>query len=147
MSVRAKHPRLSPKSRARQSGFSMVETLVSIVIFSLGVLGIVQFQATAVSMSSEARNRIEASMLAESIVHTVWLDRANMTSYEYTGAGHAPDAIKGWVASIAENLPNGRGIVDANPTQGTVRVEVRWTPLRAASESRYITVATMRGAQ
>jgi type IV pilus assembly protein PilV len=45
----------------------LIEALVAILIFSLGILGLVAMGATAVSSQSDAQYRTEASSLADSI--------------------------------------------------------------------------------
>ena len=57
--------RLTPSRAAarlrRQGGFMLIEALIAILIFSIGILGIVGLQAAAVNQSTDARYRSEAA--------------------------------------------------------------------------------------
>lgn len=46
-----------PSGRPEQMGFSLIEVLISVVILSIGMLGAVGMQATAMKSNKEARNQ------------------------------------------------------------------------------------------
>ena len=50
-----------------QSGFFLIEAMVAILIFALGILGLVAMGGAAVSSQSDAQYRTEASSLADAI--------------------------------------------------------------------------------
>ena len=52
-------------SPASQQGVVLLESLIAILIFSLGVLGIVGLQATMIKSTTEAKYRSEASYIAQ----------------------------------------------------------------------------------
>ncbi len=54
--------------RKTQSGVMLLEALIAILIFSLGVLGIVGMQASAISASRDAKYRADAALLANELV-------------------------------------------------------------------------------
>ena len=62
-----------------QGGFFLIEAMVAILIFSLGILGLVAMGGTAVSSQSDAQYRTEASSLADAIAGQIALgvDRTN----------------------------------------------------------------------
>ncbi|MGD8478250.1 MAG: type IV pilus modification protein PilV [Burkholderiales bacterium] len=96
-----------------QSGVMLLEALIGILIFSLGILALVGMQATAVRATSDARDRTEASTLASQIVGEMWLDRANLASYAYDGSGTPPAALNNWVNQVENSLP---GAANNHPT-------------------------------
>ena len=55
-----------PRS-ARQRGFFLIEALVAILIFALGILGLVALGGTAVASQSDAQYRTDASNIADAI--------------------------------------------------------------------------------
>jgi len=57
-----------------QRGVFLIEALLGILIFSLGILSLVAMQTAAVSAQSDARYRIEAANLADQIVSEIWLN-------------------------------------------------------------------------
>ena len=76
-------------SIARQRGVFLIEALVAILIFSLGILGMVAMGATAVSAQSDAQYRSDADAFANAIVSQIALnvDRGTPTDTESTRAG------------------------------------------------------------
>ena len=68
--MRAPDPRRLVPS---QGGFFLIEAMVAILIFALGILGLVAMGGTAVSSQSDAQYRTEASSLADAIAGEVAL--------------------------------------------------------------------------
>jgi type IV pilus assembly protein PilV len=65
-----------------QSGFFLIEAMVAILIFALGILGLVAMGGTAVASQSDAQYRTEASSLADAIAGEIALgiDRTDETT-------------------------------------------------------------------
>src|SRR5204863_9237061 len=61
------------RSATPQRGFFLNEAMVAILIFALGILGLVAMGGTAVSSQSDAQYRTEASSLADAIAGEVAL--------------------------------------------------------------------------
>jgi type IV pilus assembly protein PilV len=57
---------VSPR-RSVEGGFFLIEAMVAILIFALGILGLVAMGGTAVASQSDAQYRTEASSLADAI--------------------------------------------------------------------------------
>ena len=57
---------------SRQNGSVLLESLIAVVIFSIGVLAIVGMQAFAVSASSDAKYRNDANFLANQLLGSMW---------------------------------------------------------------------------
>jgi len=91
---------------ARQDGVMLLEALIAILIFSLGILSLVALQATAIQLTSDARYRTDASLLANRLLGEMWasgLDLAQLkANFESGGAGY--DTWKNIVAS-RDGLP------------------------------------------
>ena len=75
----------------------LIEALVAILIFSLGILGLVAMGATAVSSQSDAQYRTEASSLADSIAGAiaVGVDRTDPVTKAATLAAFAHQPTPG----------------------------------------------------
>jgi type IV pilus assembly protein PilV len=58
---------MGPPHHRNQAGFSMVEVLVAIVILSIGVLGAVGLQASALQANKEVRYQVVAVTLAKEL--------------------------------------------------------------------------------
>ncbi|NNM68404.1 MAG: hypothetical protein HKM00_00265 [Gallionella sp.] len=66
----------------------LLEGLIAILIFSMGILAIVGMQAVAIKNSTDAKYRADASYFANQIIGQMWADRFNLASYaNYAGAG------------------------------------------------------------
>ncbi|MDD2928597.1 MAG: prepilin-type cleavage/methylation domain-containing protein [Sideroxydans sp.] len=77
-----KHPLIN--SRSAQQGVVIIEAMIAILIFSVGVLGIVGMQANMVKNTTDSRYRAEASYIAQQMIGTMWSDMdpiANLDNY------------------------------------------------------------------
>jgi type IV pilus assembly protein PilV len=108
------HPAACHRRSSR--GFTLVEVLVSVVIFSIGVLGLVRLQATAVKMATDARQRAEATFLADQLLARMLIsDPATATTFAHhpdTGSTCAPGGaasanalVTDWLAQVAAAFP------------------------------------------
>lgn len=56
------------------AGFFMLEALIAILIFSLGLLGLVAMQGAAISAQSDAQYRAEAAKFANEMLSNMWVN-------------------------------------------------------------------------
>lgn len=84
-----------------QSGVMLIEAMIGILIFSIGILALIGMQATAMRNTTDARYRSEAAFLATQIIGQMWVDRANLSLY--ASAGYAPR--DNWVNQVSATLP------------------------------------------
>jgi type IV pilus assembly protein PilV len=105
----------APPVRA-QRGFSLVEVLVAVVVFALGVLGLVRLQATAVKMSTDARQRAEATFLVDQLLARMLIaDRTKAAEFNHrpvvgstcapSGASSDNALVKDWLAQVQATFP------------------------------------------
>lgn len=59
--------------RSAQGGVMLLEALLGLLIFSLGVLALVAMQSVSISNVSNAKYRVEAALAAEEIMNYMWL--------------------------------------------------------------------------
>lgn len=102
-----------------QQGVVLLETLVAILIFSVGVLGIVGLQAAMVKNVAESKFRSEASYIAQARIGQIWADPENVATYLETDTDISPATMG------LQGLPNGRRTV-TQPTAGNFVVTVTW---------------------
>jgi len=57
----------------RQTGFSLLEGLIAILVFSIGALGVIEMQARAVQLSTDAQDRANATFLINKLITQVAL--------------------------------------------------------------------------
>ena len=70
-----------PQLEATQHGMVLIEAMVAILIFSIGILGIVGMQANMVKNTSDAKYRAEASHIAQKRIGELWADPVNTGTY------------------------------------------------------------------
>jgi type IV pilus assembly protein PilV len=89
---------------ARQDGVVLIEALLGILIFSIGILALIGMQSVAVKNTVDARYRTEAAYLAKDILNQIQLDMANITLYDDTNVGvYAPRTA--WRTRVEGLLP------------------------------------------
>jgi len=66
---------------SRQSGFSLLEVLIAIVITSIGLLGLAAMQATGLRNNHSAYHRSQATVLAYDIADRMRSNASSMGSY------------------------------------------------------------------
>ena len=89
LTPRLKIPKFHAKQSALQRGYLLIEALVSILIFSTGILAIFSLQAASIQNSADAKYRADASFLANQIIGYMWGDRANLAAYQHRPGGVA----------------------------------------------------------
>ncbi len=126
---------------ARTGGFTMIEVLVALLVFSLGVLALVSIQATATRMAGDARDRAVATFLADQLLARMLIsDPTTATSFQHkpsgttacnpSGAASTNAVVTGWLAEVAQQLPNATSgqqqivVVPPAPPDITARVVV-----------------------
>ena len=116
-----------------QTGAGLIEVLVSILIFSFGILGLVALHARGTQLSVDAEDRNRAALLANEIATEMW----TMQSVNLTAA-----AIEAWQARVANaqasGLPQGAGNVVVNGNVADITVTWR-PPSRAAGDASRLT--------
>lgn len=132
------------KSRTGQRGATLLEALIGILIFSVGILALVGMQALAIRHMADARYRSEASFLANEVIGSMWVNKGNLATYAFSGTGAPPAAIDKWVASIQSTLPGvsaGANLPIVDVAGNRVTVTVRWQLPGASELHQHITVA------
>lgn len=122
---------LRTRHRTRsQSGFSLVEVLVSIVVLSFGLLGMVGLQASALKYNRDARSQSVAISLARELAEMmranaqVAAKSATTNPYygAFSGAGLAP-ATTSTCLNPGSNCADATAVANAQMTEWLSRVE------------------------
>jgi type IV pilus assembly protein PilV len=68
------------KKHVKQEGILLIEALMAIVIFALGVLALIGLQTSSVQQSTDAKYRSDAILLADQLIGQMWVsDRTETT--------------------------------------------------------------------
>ncbi len=131
-------------SRRRAArGVVLIDVLIAVLVFAVGVLAVVALQSTATQQSSQAKYRADATMLANALISRMWLTDRQVATLQDTfatgGAGYDE-----WLATVSDALP---GAADNPPTvtvesvaggpgspnTARVTVQLRWKPPSSAT--------------
>lgn len=125
----------------KQRGSVLLEALISILIFSIGILGLVGMQGAAINSTSDARYRSTAGFLVDRMIGTVWAERIGSTIATASNvmsavpnpalacgpcAAGIANSSQLWANDVTVALPNATAsVVIAGPM---VTVGVTWQP-------------------
>jgi type IV pilus assembly protein PilV len=73
-------------SRQQQTGAYLLEALIGILIFALGVLGIVGLQAASLRTTTDSAMRAEAVFAANQLIGQMWADDETQLIANYASA-------------------------------------------------------------
>lgn len=146
----------------QQTGAMLLEALVAILIFAIGILAIIGMQASAISASAESKYRSDASLLANRLIGQMWTsDRTPSTlktNFEggiggadgasYTAwLGSATTPADGTVRKVMQGVMNAPPAVTIDGATGQVTIVVTWKAPNepsGASAHNYTLVAQIR---
>ena len=131
-----------------QRGVALLEALIGILIFSIGILGLVAMQATAVKQTADAKYRSDASFLANQLIGKMWGNRANLATYAYGGSGTPPAPLASWVTDVQNTLPGSSAMANLPVivvAGNQVTVSIFWQPPSATVRNNYVSVAYING--
>jgi type IV pilus assembly protein PilV len=123
-----------------QRGFTMIEVLIAVLVFSMGVLALVGLQATAARMANEARDRAMATFMADQLFARILISDptalatvAHRTTVNSTctpsGTASTNALVTGWLAEVAKVLPkatSARQQIVVNTATNLVTVRMCW---------------------
>ncbi len=130
--MQKQHPSRTSLSKPGQSGTTLIEVLITVILVTIGLLGLAGLQLTTVQNTNSAAERFEATTLARDILERMRANRQQALNGAYdlamgdapAGAGLAGDDLVDWMGALAV-LPNGDGSIEVE--DGVVTIEVEWT--------------------
>jgi type IV pilus assembly protein PilV len=152
------------RATSRQTGSVLLEALIAILIFSIGILALVGMQATAINAVSDSKYRSTAGFLTNQIIGTVMTTSQSVTvnvsgvsgssSIQTTtvspsfacspcGAANGNNYTQAWVQDVATQLPNSIAsmVVTSSSIPNTVTVELSWRPPKDANPHHHTATA------
>lgn len=97
----------------------MLEGLLAILIFSVGLLSILMLLSTALVEVGNARYRSEASLLAAGLIAEMWAGDRSATSLQARYADTGAADYQRWQQQVAASLPG----ISAKANQPVVTVD------------------------
>lgn len=131
-----------PKPRRLPEGVMLLEALIGLLIFSIGILALLGMQAAAMRATVDAKYRSEAAFLANEVIGMMWVDRTNLGQYDDANcSGYT--ACNDWVTRLQAKLPNATGgnapSIAIAGQQATVTI--KWQRPGESGASQHIAVA------
>lgn len=144
-------------SPREQQGSMLLEALIAILIFSMGIIAIVGLQATSIKLSTDAKYRSEASLLANKLIGQMWVsDRASAvtlaTNFSSSPAGgnyttwlasSVQTTLPG-VSAASNTLPTVSILTPAGATQGQVTINIFWQMPGETTRHNYTAIAQIK---
>ena len=121
-------------TKARQGGVALFEALVAILIFSIGILGVVALQANMIQATGDAHYRAQATFLAQQHLSGIWNDPNPINLA--CGAIDQP-------APVSAGLPGGTisTVCGCDGRQDCYTITVNWTQPGTGTVHRVVTTA------
>lgn len=133
----------------KQSGFTLLEVLVAMLVLSIGLLGLAGLMASSMRNNQSAYHSTQATWFAYDILDRMRANRAGALAGGYSAANAlgspaacstaapagsiAAQDISGWKNMIACALPEGDGSIVVNGANRRVTVTVQWNDSRATN--------------
>ena len=122
-------------SRRGAAGSSMIELLVSILIFAFGMLGMIGMQNRTLGYGQMSLLRSQAAALTDDMMDRLRTDRANAVvgnweitlgqpASDFNGTSLAQTDRSDWLTQVAALLPSGQASVHV--TTKIVTVTIQW---------------------
>ncbi len=117
----------------------LLEALIGLLIFSIGILALVAMQSAAISQMRDAQYLSEASALTERMMGELILLRDK-------NATGASGVISAWQSDVTAALPSGAGAITQTITAlgKEVSIQVTWRPPGASSDSNHVTFGVLK---
>lgn len=143
MTIKAGKRRHIPFPGRRQSGFTLIEVMIAILVLAFGLLGFALLQTMNVRFTKSAQQRTVATNLAYELVDVMRSQRSQASFYNgitYTSFGSVTTPTGGcvrasaatpaanitrWKCEVRKALPGGSAEVKLL-ANGEVTVEVQW---------------------
>lgn len=102
----------------RQTGSFLIEALVSLMIFMIGLIALLGVAAQATNQLGQSKFRNDASYLAGELIGEMWVTAGTPAAFNWTA----------WRARVADTLPGGLCPVASCYVTGTMVVlDITWT--------------------
>jgi type IV pilus assembly protein PilV len=136
---------MKPTLKQSQAGMMLLEALIGILIFSIGILALVAMQARSINVLADAQYRIEAVNLSNRLLSQMWVnaDRTNAAAMQasllnfahqtngspdtcnFSGGAAASNVVTNWVDLVNDVANSGAKplLPGSDPTMQQVLVD------------------------
>jgi type IV pilus assembly protein PilV len=118
--------------KSSQQGAILLEALIAVLIFSMGLLALAGLQAVMAKNTSDSKYRADATFVAQQRLGMLWADPENIGNYVETDT------------DISTIIPGGKRSTVLPAVGGEVTVTVTWQAPGQDSH-QYVTTARVAG--
>lgn len=136
---------------SRSRGFSLIEVLVTLLLTSVGILGMVAMQAKAIAYTQDSIQRNTAATLADELMEIMRADQSNVltvsglpressgyysdslsaTTGDCSSLPSAPtERLQCWAQRAAQALPGAADLLSSDfhikPVDATIEIQLAW---------------------
>lgn len=135
--------------RKHQTGVMLLEVLIALLIFAIGILGLVGMQAIAIKLTADSKYRGEAAMFADQLINQMWADdRSNAALVANYSSGSNGPKYTQWKSEINAATTGLPGATSHPPTvtidgDNVVMVTIFWKAPDEAATHQHVTVARL----
>ena len=128
------------KIKRKEKGFFVLEVMIAMLVFGVGILGLLHVYTASIANNGDAQNRVTAAYLAQNIIGQMILDKGNLENYT-KGEGTAYEA---WKEDVNNSLLGG----EDNPPEITIEevdgvkkatIKIYWKTTNNENVSKYET--------
>ncbi len=120
-------PQTHSRPFKRMRGIALIEALVGILIFTIGILGVVGLQAAMLRAQGSAKVRADAAILASEVIGMMWTDAGSLANLKTYTTGCNSGSCGDWVTKLAQALPGGTAAFNLDPASGSTTITITWT--------------------
>lgn len=123
----------------------MIEVLVTILIFSFGMLGLAGLQLRTMAYSQGSLFRSQATALTDDVLDRMRASRGTASAWatDFDSAGTAGSDLADWKTEVAGLLPDGKAAISLSATKVTVTLRWRDAPDKSDSDLTEFTTVTV----
>ena len=132
---------MSNKSNARagERGMVLIEALIAVLIFSIGILAVIGLQAGSIAAVADAKYRVDAGTVANRLLGVLWANSTTLSAG--TTAGAVTELPSG---AFSQTLTAITDPLDPTSTIGyTAAVVVNWQPPNATTAHTFSATANI----
>lgn len=127
--------KFAQQDRSAQRGVVLLEAMIAILLFSMGVLALVGLQAAMIKNTADSKSRADASYIAQQRIGLIWADPSAAITYVEANT------------DISDLLPNGhRTVSQPDPVNfpNQFMVTVTWQE-PGQGQHKFTTIANIAG--
>lgn len=119
--------------RSAESGFTLVETMISVAIFAFGMLALAAFQLATLRVNIDTRGQTQTTLLAAEALGMIQADPQAPQTYNGVDTSNpaswpvserAAGNVQRWTHDIQAALPRGRGSIQVDANTISIRIAV-----------------------